>query len=119
MASRRLQIAQVGDVTVVRFADCRVLDEASAHLIGQELFDLVEKDGHRKILLNLAEVNFLASTALGKLVVLHKKLRVAGGEVKLCSLQEPIRDVFAITKLDTVFDIREDEPAGLLAFAKR
>ena len=115
MTGPRLKVEQIGEVTVVRFANCKVLDESVAHVIGQELYDLVE-DGHRKVLLCLGDVTFLNSTVLGKLITLHKKLRSAGGELKLCGLQEHIRDVFLITHLDRVFDICEDETSGLAAF---
>src|SRR2546426_12758196 len=73
MAAARLQVEQVGDVAVVRFGECRTLDESSAQSIGQELVDLVERDGYRKVLLDMSDVGFLTSTALGKLVILHKK----------------------------------------------
>ena len=119
MAERRLQVEQIGDVTVVRFTSCNVLDEATAHLVGRELFELVEEDGHRQMLLNLAAVEFLTSTALGKLVTLHKKLRSRGGKLKICGVPPKIRVVFQITKLDTVFDLFEDEAAGLIAFATK
>lgn len=115
MSERRLLVEQIGDVAVVRFNGCKVLDEAVAHVIGLELYDLVAT-GHRRVLLNFAEVEFLNSTVLGKLITLHKKLRSAGGELKLCSLQTQILDIFAITRLDRVFDIQEDEIAGLAAF---
>ncbi len=119
MVDRRLQVDQIGDVTVVRFTIYKVLDETTAHLVGRELFELVEEDGHRQMLLNLAAVEFLTSTALGKLVTLHKKLRSRGGELKICGVPPQIRVVFEITKLDTIFDILEDEAAGLASFAKQ
>jgi anti-sigma B factor antagonist len=119
MAGSRLKIEQVGDVAVVRFSDCRTLDESSSHAVGQELNDLVEKDGHRKVLLDMSDVAFLTSTALGKLVILHKKMKVAGGQLKICSLQGPIESIFHITHLNHLFDIYPDEASALLAFAKR
>jgi anti-sigma B factor antagonist len=114
VAERQLLVEQKGDVAVVRFT-CKVLDESVAHLVGQELYDLVAA-GHRRVLLDFANVEFLNSTVLGKLITLHKKLRSADGELKLCSLQQQILDIFAITRLDRVFDIQEDETAGLAAF---
>jgi anti-sigma B factor antagonist len=119
MAGSGLQIEQVGDVAVVRFGDCRSLDESSSHAVGQELNDLVEKEGHLKVLLNMADVVFLTSTALGKLVILHKKMKVAGGVLKLCALQGPIESIFQITHLNHLFEIYPNEAAALLAFAKR
>ncbi len=119
MPGSRVQVDQVGDVAVVRFGDCRTLDESTAHAIGQQLNDLVDKAGHRKVLLDMSDVAFLTSTALGKLVILHKKLKVAGGVLKICSLQGPIESIFQITHLNHLFDIHPDQAAALLAFAKR
>jgi len=119
MAGPRLQVEQVGDVAVVRFGHCRTLDESTAQTIGQQLIDLVERGGHRKVLLNMAEVGFLTSTGLGKLVILHKKLKIVEGELKICGLQSPIENIFYITRLNTLFEIHPDEASALLAFAKR
>ena len=119
MAVLRLQVEQVGDVAVVRFAHCRTLDESTAQSVGQELTDLVDRAGHRKVLLDMSDVGFLTSTALGKLVVLHKKLRSVDGELKICGLQSPIESIFQITRLDRLFEIHRDESAALVAFAKR
>ncbi len=65
----------VGDVTVVRFVDRKILDEGNIQEIGQELFDLVEKEGCKKLLLNFSTVDFLSSAALGKLITLDKKVQ--------------------------------------------
>src|ERR1700752_2567968 len=119
MAGLRLRVDQVGDVAGVRFANCPTLDESSSHAVGQELNDLVERDGHVKILLDMSDVAFLTSTSLGKLVILHKKVKVAGGVLKICSLQGPIESIFQITHLNHLFSLYPDEAAALLAFAKR
>ena len=119
MAVPQLQVEQVDDVAVVRFVHCRTLDESAAQSVGQELADLVDRAGHRKVLLDMSDVGFLTSTALGKLVVLHKKLKSVGGELKICGLQSPIESIFQITRLNRLFEIHPDESAALVAFAKR
>ena len=60
---RRLQLSQVGDVTVVRFVDRKILDEANIQELGQELFQLVEDENHSNLLLNFSSVEFLSSAA--------------------------------------------------------
>jgi anti-sigma B factor antagonist len=71
---RRLEVEDIGDVTVVNFVDRRILDEQNIQVIGEQLFSLVDEVGRRKILLNFGNVEFLSSAALGKLIALHKKL---------------------------------------------
>ena len=113
---RRLEVAEVGDVTVVRFVDRKILDESNIQDMGQELFQLVEEQKRNKILLNFTSVDFLSSAALGKLITLDKKVKSHGGKLKLSNIQPDIYEVFAITKLNKLFDIRDDEAAALVAF---
>jgi anti-sigma B factor antagonist len=114
--NRRLEVAEVGDVTVVRFADRKILDESYIQEMGQELFQLVEEDKRGKILLNFSQVDFLSSAALGKLITLDKKVKAHAGKLKLSNIRPEIYEVFAITKLNKLFDIRDDEAAALAAF---
>jgi anti-sigma B factor antagonist len=113
---RRLEVAEVGDVTVVRFVDRKILDESNIQDMGQELFQLVEEQKRNKLLLNFTSVDFLSSAALGKLITLDKKVKAHGGKLKLSNIQPDIYEVFAITKLNKLFDIRDDEATALAAF---
>ncbi|MBL8797300.1 MAG: STAS domain-containing protein, partial [Planctomycetia bacterium] len=71
---KRLEVEDVGDVTVVNFTDRKILDEQNIQLIGEQLFSLVDESGRKKILLNFGNVEYLSSAALGKLITLNKKL---------------------------------------------
>jgi anti-sigma B factor antagonist len=113
---RRLEVSEVGDVTVVRFVDRKILDEANIQELGHELYHLVEKDGRKQLLLNFSNVEFLSSAALGKLITLDKKVKVSGGRLQLSNIRPEIYEVFAITKLNKLFDIKDDEAAALEAF---
>lgn len=113
---RRLQVSQTGDVTVVRFVDRKILDEANIQELGQELFQLVEEEGRKNLLLNFSSVEFLSSAALGKLITLDKKVKGAGGKLKLSNIRTEIYEVFAITKLNKLFDIKDEEADALAAF---
>lgn len=113
---RRIETAQVGDVTVVRFVDRRILDEANIQEIGQELFQLVERDGCLRLLLNFGDVDFLSSAALGKLITLDKKVKAKSGRLKLSNLRPELFEVFAITRLNKLFEIVDDERQALAGF---
>src|SRR5207253_1231249 len=84
---RRMQVSDVGGVSVVRFVDRKILDEANIQELGQELFQLVEDDNRKKLLLNFATVEFLSSAALGKLITLDKKVKARGGRLKLSNIR--------------------------------
>jgi len=113
---RRLDIEEVGDVTVARFIDKKILDENNIQIIGNQLFGLIEEDGRKKIVLDFTNVEYLSSAALGKLITMDKKVKASGGKLRLCNIRKDIYEVFAITRLNKVFDIRttQDEAvAGL------
>ena len=115
-AHRRLEVSEVGDVTVVRFVDRKILDEASIPELGSELFQLVEQEQRGKLVLNFSKVDFLSSAALGKLITLDKKVKARSGKLKLSNIRPEIYEVFAITKLNKLFDIKDDEADALAAF---
>jgi anti-sigma B factor antagonist len=110
---RRLDIEEVGDVTVARFVDKKILDENNIQIIGNQLFGLVEEDGRKKIVLDFANVEFLSSAALGKLITMNKKVAAAGGKLRLCNIRPDIYEVFAITRLNKLFEIKDDQAAAL------
>ncbi|MFQ5731710.1 MAG: anti-sigma factor antagonist [Planctomycetaceae bacterium] len=106
--TRRIDIEEYGDATVVRFIDRRILDETNIQIIGIQLAGLVDEDGRRKIVIDFNDVEYLSSAALGKLITLDKKVRAAKGHLRLCSIRPEIYEVFKITKLDKVFNIFDD-----------
>jgi anti-sigma B factor antagonist len=113
---RRVDASEVGDVTVVRFRDHKIIEDINIQELGQEMFHMVEVDGRSKLLLNFSSVDFLSSAALGKLITLDKKMKAHGGALKLSNIRPEIYEVFAITKLNRLFDIRDDEAEALAAF---
>jgi len=107
---------QTGDVTIVDIRGRIVLGEESAALRNL-VCDLISK-GHKKILFNLGEVNYIDSSGLGHLVSAFTSVRKQGGELKLLGLTNKVQDVMQITKLYTVFDIMDDEAAAVSSFAQ-
>jgi anti-sigma B factor antagonist len=108
----RITVNESADVSVVNFIDRKILDEANIQELGRELFGLVE-DGNKKILLNFSNVEFLSSAALGKLITLDKKVKSASGQLHLSDIRPEIYEVFAITRLNKLFEIHDTEAAAL------
>ena len=115
-AHSHLEVTDVGDVTVVRLTDRKVVDETNIQELGREVFGLVEDEHRKNLLLNFSAVGFLSSSALGKLITLDKKVKANGGKLKLSNIRPEIYEVFAITKLNKLFEIKDDEAAALAAF---
>ena len=113
---QRIDVSKVGDVTVVRFNDRKILDEAKIIQFGTELFSLVDLDNRKSILLNFDGVEFLSSAALGKLITLDRKVKSHKGRLKMSNIRREIYDVFLVTKLNKVFDIHDGEAEALSAF---
>jgi anti-sigma B factor antagonist len=107
---------EVGGVTIVDISGRIVLGEESAalrSLVG----DLLAK-GHKKILFNLGDVNYIDSSGLGHLVSAFTSVRKQDGELKLLNLTKKVHDVIQITRLYTVFDIMDDEAAAVKSFGQ-
>jgi len=113
---RSLEVREVGDVTMVRFRDKRITEDHKAQEVGRELYNLVEGGNGKNVLVSLSSVDFLSSAALGKLVTLDKKTRARGGVLKLSDICPKLSQIFAVTRLDRLFDIEPDETAALAAF---
>ncbi len=73
-------------------------------------------EGKKKIVLNLAQVDYIDSSGVGELVSSYTAVRNAGGDLKLLSLTKKVHDVLNVTKLYTVFDIKEDEFSAVKSF---
>src|SRR6516164_6782988 len=104
----------VDGVTIVDIKGRIVLGEESA-AIRALVADLVGK-GQRKILLNFVDVNYIDSSGLGNLVSSLVRVRMYDGELKLLNLTKRVHDVMKVTKLNTVFEIMDDEAVAVKSF---
>jgi anti-sigma B factor antagonist len=85
----------------------------------QELKELVQAvldQGERRLLIDFSRTGYIDSSGLGALVSISKKIREAGGELRLSGLNEDLRSLFELTKLDTLFAIAETPQQALASF---
>ena len=103
-------------------AHVAILDVKGRIVLGDEIGELrhavrsLVADGKKKIILNLADVDYLDSSGVGELVGCFTTVRNAGGELKLLNLSQKVHDVLHVTKLYTVFDIRDNEFTAVKSF---
>jgi anti-sigma B factor antagonist len=97
-----LQLAKSGAVTVIRFP-VRSLDASNAEDFKLAASALLVDN--QKIVFDMALLGFVDSTGLGALVSCVRKARAAKGEIRLCSLQKPVRALFELVRMHRVFDI--------------
>ena len=106
---------------VTREGDVTVIDVDGQLIVGnrqelkQRVLEEVEQ-GARKILIDFTETGYIDSSGLGVLVSLSKKIREQGGELRLSSLNEDLRTLFELTKLDSLFRIAGSREEGLAGF---
>lgn len=113
--SVKLTTRQVGDVTVVDAVGRITLGEG-ASAFRDKIRELASS-GHKKMLLNLAEVSYIDSSGIGEMVSGFTTVTNQGGQVKLLNLTKRVKDLLQITKLYTVFDVFDDEAAAVRSFS--
>ena len=105
---------EVDGVTVLDLSGRITLGEGSV-MMRDTVRDLLAK-GNKKIILNLGDVNYIDSSGIGELVSAFTTTKNQGGELKLLHLTKKVHDLLQITKLYTVFDVKDDEAAAVKAF---
>jgi len=114
--SMKASTRQVDGVTIVDLSGRITLGEGSV-VLRDTIKDLLSK-GQKKILLNLGDVSYIDSSGIGELVSAFTSVRNQGGELKLLHLTKKVHDLLQITKLYTVFDVKDDEAQAIAAFAR-
>jgi anti-sigma B factor antagonist len=107
---------QVDGITIVDLSGRITLGEGSV-VLRDTIRDVVAA-GNKRILLNLGDVTYIDSSGIGELVSSFTSVRNQGGELKLLNLTKKVHDLLQITKLYTVFDIKDDEAQAVASFSK-
>ena len=107
---------QVDGIIIVDLSGRITLGEGSV-VLRDTIRDVVAA-GNKKILLNLGDVTYIDSSGIGELVSSFTSVRNQGGELKLLNLTKKVHDLLQITKLYTVFDIKDDEAQAVGSFSK-
>ena len=107
--SMKIRFRQANGVTIV---DCRGrIDLGVGTVVLKDAVRELLSKGQTKILLNLGDVNYIDSSGIGELVSAFMAVRKQGGDLKLLNLTKKVHDVFQITKLYAVFDVRTTKQA--------
>ncbi|HVQ40952.1 MAG TPA: STAS domain-containing protein [Vicinamibacterales bacterium] len=106
---------EFGDVTVLTLRGQILLDDGDL-VFRRKIHELVD-GGHVKIVVNLAEVDYIDSAGIGMVVGKLKTVRERGGDMKLLNLNTRGQRVFGITKLVFVFETFDNEKAAVRSFS--
>ncbi len=105
---------EISDIVIIDL-NGRITLGDGCQSVGELIHELLAKD-RKKILLNLAEVNFIDSAGIGTLTKCFVAAKRNGGAIKLLHLTTKIRDLLQITNLYTVFEVFSDEQAAIGSF---
>ncbi|MBT8395633.1 MAG: STAS domain-containing protein [Gemmatimonadetes bacterium] len=104
------QVEKVSDVLVVDVEGQLIVGNRQE--LKQKVLEELEK-GERKFVVDFEKTGYIDSSGLGVLVSLSKKVREQGGELRLANLNEDLKTLFELTKLDTLFHIADSREAAL------
>ncbi|MCC7390114.1 MAG: STAS domain-containing protein [Phycisphaerales bacterium] len=112
----RIRVKETEGVTLIEFIDRNILDEANIQAIGEEIASLIERAPKPKLLVSFANVDHLSSAALGTLITVNTKIRNKGGKLCLANIDPQIYEVFVITRLNQLFEIKESTDEAMKVF---
>jgi anti-sigma B factor antagonist len=100
-----LEVRRQDGETRIRFRGLDRLDEANSEILSKEWCRLAEKLAGTRLVLDLTGIRLVTSSALGRLVALHRKARAAGGRLVLVNLSPAVTNILAVTNLDRVLEL--------------
>ncbi len=109
----QISVKTTNEVKVLAFEGR--LDSQTSPDAQQQLTRLIE-EGETKILVNLEKVDYISSAGLRVLLVIAKQLKTTDGELRICSLNEVVKEVFDISGFDMILPISASESDALEGF---
>ncbi|MGH7199472.1 MAG: STAS domain-containing protein [Planctomycetaceae bacterium] len=106
-------LTAMDDVVIAEFTQSRLSDDENIEQLGHELFSLIDQFGCRKLVLDLEEVTYATSSALGKLITAHRKMHRSDGTLVLCHLTPGMEDILRSSRLVNYFTIADDVDAAV------
>ena len=108
-----LHLTHQGDIVIVEIEGQLIVSNRQE--LKQRVLDEAEA-GARKVVVDFAGTGYIDSAGLGVLVSLAKRLRELGGDIRLANLNDDLRTLFELTKLDTLFQISDSRERALESF---
>jgi anti-sigma B factor antagonist len=104
----KISVEYTENATIMTFTDERILEERDIQALQESVMSVVEQAEQINLVLDFRNVRFLSSAVLGLLIRVSKKVYERQGKLRLCNIDPKIYEIFRITRLTKVFDIRKD-----------
>lgn len=106
-------VTERDEIVVGTFCVPRLTEEQNVEQLGQDLFALIEHFDKKKVVLDLASVEYMTSSVIGKLITLHRKMHRREGCLVLCELQPEVREVMRLSRLIDYFKLADSVDQAL------
>lgn len=116
MASDLFKVETLNDVCVLTLTIGEFLHDENEHFKAG--FEEILTQGHKKIVLDLTETNYVSSLILASLVYIHQRAKTAGGDLILCNIKDRVQEILSMTNLDKVFHIKPTKDDAVKEFQK-
>jgi stage II sporulation protein AA (anti-sigma F factor antagonist) len=117
--SPRFLVKVCDRAVVAKFVDQRILDDVVIRAVGEHLTDLVERQGHVRLVLNLRNVEFLATEMLARIIQIKRgMLRRGEGDIKLCCVEPHLLKCIKDLSMHKLVEVHEDEASALKSFER-
>ena len=104
----RISVEYADNATIITFSDEKILEEKDIQSLQDSVMSVIEQGERVNLILDFSKVQFLSSAVLGLLIRVSKKVYEQDGQLKLCSINPKIYEIFKITRLTKIFDIHQD-----------
>ncbi|MCC7424639.1 MAG: STAS domain-containing protein [Planctomycetaceae bacterium] len=108
-----LTVQSIGDVTIV---DLGVEELDAGNTVPLKEYVAPVLDVHFKVVLDLNRMRFVDSSGLGFFLSCLRKVKAAGGDLKLCGMSKPVRAVFELVKMHRILEIHSTREEAVRAF---
>ena len=109
-------VAPSEDVVVLTVKVPQLTEEENLDELEQEFVALIEKYGARKIVLELSSVRYVTSSAIGKIISLHRRLVRQAGRLVICGLQPDVQEILNTSHLLEYFFVADSSDAAVSQF---
>jgi anti-sigma B factor antagonist len=99
-----MEITERRTAEIVTLSLSGKLDTTTAKTFEEKILAQIES-GERRIVIDLAQVDYISSAGLRVFVLAAKRLNIANGKMVLCSLKDPVKEVFDIAGFSSIFSI--------------